>query len=42
MHLVITQRKKLVAKGTEVKGHKSLPVTKGKEDNVKIETNDSN
>ncbi|WP_428910296.1 D-alanyl-D-alanine carboxypeptidase family protein [Niallia sp. Krafla_26] len=31
----------IVAKGAEVEGHKSLPVTKGKEDSVKIETADA-
>jgi serine-type D-Ala-D-Ala carboxypeptidase (penicillin-binding protein 5/6) len=34
-------KEELVAKGAEVKGHKSLPVTKGKEDHVEIETNDA-
>ena len=41
MHLVISQRKKLVAKGTEIKGNKTLPVVKGKENNVQVESADS-
>ena len=34
-------KEEIVAKGTEIKGHKTLPVTKGKEDSVKIESADS-
>ena len=34
-------KEEIVAKGTEIKGHKTLPVTKGKEDSVQIESADS-
>ena len=34
-------KQELVAKGTEINGHKTLPVTKGKEDSVKIESAES-
>ncbi len=34
-------KQEIVAKGTEIKGHKTLPVTKGKEDSVQIESADS-
>jgi serine-type D-Ala-D-Ala carboxypeptidase (penicillin-binding protein 5/6) len=34
-------KEEIVAKGAEIKGHKTLPVTKGKEDSVQIESADS-
>jgi serine-type D-Ala-D-Ala carboxypeptidase (penicillin-binding protein 5/6) len=34
-------KEEIVAKGTEIKGHKTLSVTKGKEDSVQIESADS-
>lgn len=34
-------KEEIVAKGTEIKGYKTLPVTKGKEDSVQIESADS-
>ena len=34
-------KEEIVAKGTEIKGHKTLPVTKGKEDSVQIKSADS-